>query len=128
MGNIRKIYDERLKRHVVEELESGELSLADCSREYGVPRTLLKHWTKEYGRFRPERSIVEVVMKSEKERIAELEKALSDATLQNRVYEEIIKIADKKYKTDLKKTIGTQLSGGSIEQDTKSKGSVKRSK
>lgn len=127
MTGTRKVYDEALKHHIVEELESGAMSLVESSAEYGVPRSLLKHWVKEYGRFRPERSVTEVVMRSEKERIAELEKALADATLKNRVYEEIIKIADKKYKTDLKKTVGSQLSNISMEPDTKSKRSARHS-
>jgi len=125
MTRERRIYDEALKRHVVEELENGSMSLADCSREYGVPKSLLKHWVKEYGRFRPQKSIVEVVMKSEKERIAELEKALADSHLKNVIYEEILDIASKKYKTDLKKTFGSKLSEGSGNEGTKSKGSAK---
>ena len=125
MTNVRKVYEEALKRHVVAELEGGSMSLKDCSDEYGVPRSLLKHWVREYGRFRPEASVVEVVMKSERERIAELEKALADSHLKNRVYEEIINLADREYKTDLKKTFGPKQSEKSVEKATVSKGFAK---
>jgi transposase-like protein len=128
MDRIRREYDESFRRYVVEELESGALSLADCSKEYGVAKSLLKTWAKEYGRFRPERSVVEVIMKSEKEKIAELEKALSAAHLKNLAYEELIKIANKKYKTDIKKNFGTQVSGILEEEGKPSKSSVRSSK
>ena len=50
----------------------------------------------------------EVVMKSEEERIAALEKALAEAHLKLLVHEKIIEVASKKYKVDLKKTFGPQ--------------------
>ena len=121
-----RLFSEELKIHVVEEIESGNFSVAEASREYGAPRGTIKHWLSDYGRFKPKHSIVEVVMKSEKERIAELEKALADAHLKNRVYDEIIKLAGQKYKVDLKKTFGTQQPETSESKDMKSKLSVKR--
>lgn len=104
-------FSEELKRHIVSEIEGGTLSQADAKKEYGIAGKVLRYWLSEYGRFRPQRSIVEVVMKSEKERIAELEKALADAHLKMRVYDEIISLAGKKYKVDLKKNFGTEQWG-----------------
>ena len=124
-GRVR-LFSEELKTHVVEEIESGSLSVAEASKEYGAPKGTIKNWLSEYGRFKPKRSVVEVVMKSEKERIAELEKALADAHLKNRAYDEIIKLAGQKYKVDLKKTFGTQQPETSESKDVKSKLSVKR--
>lgn len=128
MTNVRREYSEELRRHVVEELESGRMSRAEISREYGVPKSLLKVWVHDYGKFRPKRDVVEIVMKSEKERIAELEKALADATVKNRLYEEIINLADKEYKLDLKKTFGTGQSEVSKSKGSKLKSSAKRRK
>jgi hypothetical protein len=54
--------------------------------------------------------VVEVVMKSEQERIAALEQALADAHLKLRVYDELITQANKHFKTDLKKSFGTSPS------------------
>jgi len=118
MSNVRRSYSEELKRHVVEEVESGSMSRVDVSREYGIPKCMVRHWLEEYGKFQPKRDVVEVVMKSEKERIAELEKALSDAHIKNRLYEEIINLAEKEYKLDLKKTFGTKPSESSGEKAT----------
>ena len=118
-------FDEALKIRIVEEVESGRLSLSEARREYGVPKASMKYWLDEYGRFKPKRSVVEVVMKSEKERIAELEKALADAHLKMRIYDEIINLAGKKYKVDLKKTFGTPQPETSVAKDVKPKPSAK---
>jgi len=128
MNNERKRYQEAFKRHVVAEIEGGKLSQADASREYGVPKFHVRLWLEEYGKFRPKKNIVEVVMKSEKDRIAELEKALAGSHLKVVVYEELIRQADKALKVDLKKTFGTGLSESSGGRDTRSRKSVKRSK
>lgn len=127
MANIRRLFDEELKVRIVEEIESGQLSRVEAARELGTSKASIKQWLEEYGRFRPRHDILEVVMKSEKERIAELEKALADAHLKNRVYEEIIDLAGKKYKTNLKKTFGTAQSESSKGGGSKSKRSAQRS-
>lgn len=124
-GSITRFSDE-LKLRIVSEIESGELSITEASREYATTKASIKYWLEEYGRFKPKHDIVEVVMRSEKERIAELEKALADAHLKMRVYDEIIILAGKKYKVDLKKTFGTPLSKTLENTDTKSKPSAKR--
>ena len=128
MRDIRKKYTEEVKRYVVGQLESGAVSRADIAADYGVNKTTLKHWLEEYGKFRPQKSIVEVVMKSEKEKIAELEKALAEAHLKIRAYDVLIQIADKKYKTNLKKNFGTTALESSKEEDLKLKPSARSSK
>lgn len=128
MNMVRRSYDESLKRAIVSEIEGGHISLMDASREYGIAKCALRLWLNEYGRFRRKPDRVEVVMKSEKERIEELEKALADSHLKNRLYEEIISLANKKYKTDLKKTFGTLQPEGSTGKGSKSKRSAKQPK
>lgn len=128
MDNTRKSFHEGFKRHIVAEIESGNMSMADAAREYGITKPHVRTWLADYGRFRPKKDIVEVVMKSEKEKIAELEKALAEAHLKIRVYDELINQAGKKLKVDIKKTFGTAQSELSGETDTASKKSRKRSK
>ena len=106
MDNVNKRYDEGLKRYIVGEIEGGKLSLVDGAREYGINKSLIRLWLGEYGRFKPQRSIMEVVMNSEKDKIAELEKALAEAHMKIRLYDEVLNQAGKKYKVDLKKTFG----------------------
>ena len=96
----------KLKQRLVEEIERGHLSLREAARDARTSVTMIQKWLEEYGRFKPKRDIVEVVMKSEQDQIAALEKALADAHLKLRVYDELITQANKRYKTDLKKAFG----------------------
>lgn len=113
MTQTRKITGESFRRAVVREVEGGDLSLSEAATRYGVTKGAIKHWLIEYGTYRPKRDVVEVVMKSEEDKIRELEKALSEAHLKIRAYEELLKIADKKYGGSLKKNTGTKSSGPS---------------
>ena len=98
-----KVFSEELKRRIVQELESGELGQCEASRVYGIHRKAITKWQKQYGRLPPTREIVEVVMKDEKEKIAELQQALSDAHLKLRLYDKMLELAGEEYKADLKK-------------------------
>lgn len=104
---VRK-YSEELKKRIVEEIESGKSTQAEAAKLYGVLKGTLYGWLNEYGKYRGRRTIVEVVMKDEKEKIEELQQALAEAHLKLRIYDKMIEQADRKYKTDLKKTFGTQ--------------------
>lgn len=106
MAQAYRRFSEELKIRVVAEIEGGQLSLREAARDVQAPVTVVHKWLEEYGRFKPKRDIVEVVMKSEQEKIAALEKALADAHLRLRVYDELITQANKLYKTDLKKSFG----------------------
>jgi transposase len=112
-------FSEGLKLRIVKDVESGKLSIAEASREYETSKQSVKSWLSEYGRFRAQRSIVEVVMKDETAKIEELQKALAEAHLKIRIYDKIMEIAKKKYKIDLKKNYGPQaselLSGKAVE-------------
>lgn len=125
MDRIRRSYDEGFRRYIVGEIENGRFSRAEAAKEYGLTKTAIKHWLEDYGRFCPKHSVVEVVMKSEQEKIAELEKALAEAHLKIRVYDEILNLAGRKYKVDLKKTFGTAQPEGLADKDVKSSRSVK---
>jgi transposase len=100
-------YSTELKQRLVEEIEGGHLSLREAARDAQSSVTMVQKWLDEYGRFRPKRDVVEVVMKSEQDRIAALEKALAEATLRVQVYDELITQANKHFKTDIKKNFGT---------------------
>jgi len=116
---ITKKYSKEVKKHIVSEIEGGNLSISEAKDEYSVSKSNLRLWLRDYGKYTPKRQFVEVVMKSEKEKIAELEKALSDSHLKNRFYEKLIERAGRKYKTDLKKTIGSELSKSLEKKESK---------
>ncbi|MEO7997862.1 MAG: IS3 family transposase [Gemmatimonadaceae bacterium] len=98
-------YSAELKQRLVAEIEAGHLSIREAARDAQTTVTLMHQWLEEYGRFKPKRDIVEVVMKSEQDKIAALEKALADAHLKLRVYDELITQANRMYKTDFKKKL-----------------------
>lgn len=111
MHRPKRQYSPELKQRIVDELEAGHLSLREAARDTQATIPIVQRWVQEYGRYRPKRDVVEVVMKSEQERIAALEQALAEAHLKLRVYDELLTQADKKFQLDLKKTLGTRLSG-----------------
>lgn len=107
MERAQRQYSPELKQRIVEEVEAGHLSLREAAREVQTSLTRIQKWMEEFGRYKPKRDVVEVVMKSEQERIAALEKALAEAHLKLQVYDALILQANKHYKTDLKKSFGT---------------------
>ena len=107
MERAQRRYSPELKQRIVEEVEAGQLSLREEAREVQASVTIIQKWLDEFGRYKPKRDVVEVVMKSEQVRIAALERALAEAHLQLQVYDTLIAQANKHYKTDLKKSFGT---------------------
>lgn len=99
-------YSAELKQRLVEEIEAGHLSLREAAADAQTSVTMVQKWMDEYGRFKPKRDIVEVVMKSEQDRIAALEKLLAEAHVKLQVYDELITQANKRFKTDIKKNFG----------------------
>lgn len=124
MENVQMSFSAEVKAVIVEELESGRISLKEAAVRGHTTVSRVKLWIEEYGKYKPKRDVVEVVMKSEEDRIAELEKALADAHLKNVVYEEMIALASKKFKVDLKKTFGSKAS---VERGEKPVAESKRS-
>jgi hypothetical protein len=119
MERAQMSFSVELKRSIVEELESGQISMREAASRGHTTVSRIQLWLKEYGKYQPKRDIIEVVMKSEEGRIRELEKALAEAHLKLLVHEKILELAGKKYKVDLKKTFGTT-------QSSKSEGSAQR--
>jgi transposase-like protein len=126
MERAQMSFSPELKRAIVEELESGHLSLREAAARGHTTVGRIQLWLKEYGKYHPKRDIVEVVMKSEEEKIAALEKALADAHLKLLVHEKIIEVASKKYKVDLKKTFGPQASSSLAEKPPPASGGSAR--
>jgi transposase-like protein len=106
MERAQHRYSSELKQRLVEEIERGQLSMREAARDAQTSVTMIRKWLEEYGHYQPKRDVVEVVMKSEQDKIAALEKALAEAHLKLRVYDELITQANKRYKTDIKKNFG----------------------
>ena len=101
-----KRFSAALKRKVVEEVLSGSLTAKEAARLYGVisARTV-NDWIFKYeGR---ETKVVRVIMKSESERLRELESALADERLARRVLAAQLE-SYQRYVPDLKKRLNTK--------------------
>jgi transposase-like protein len=107
-------YSISFKQKVVREIEQEGLIIAQARRRYGIKgERTIQNWIQQFGKNHLLSKIVRVEMKGEKDRVKELEKevrklkeALADAYLSKDVAEKIIELANKEYKTDLKKNFG----------------------
>jgi transposase-like protein len=80
-------YSEALKRKIAEEVSRGVLTSREAMVMYGIQsRRTVNRWVNQYGDNPSTTKIVRVMMKSEKERIEELERALADEKIRTMVY------------------------------------------
>jgi transposase-like protein len=106
-GTITKRYSESLKQHVVNAIESAELSQSEAAREYGCTKGCINHWMSKYGKNYKRTRVVRIAMKDEKERIRELESALARAHMKLEVYEKMVEFACEEEKLEIKKNTST---------------------
>ena len=119
MEKVRKLIEveEKLKKRIVEEVESGYLSQSEAAKTYGLSRTAIQKWLKQYGKLRLRTQIVKVVMQEESKKIKELQEALGEAHLKLKYYDKLFEIGKSDYGIDLKKTVGTEQLKSSKEQE-----------
>jgi len=109
-GAVRLInrYSEALKRKVSEEVSSGLLTTREAMNLYGIKhRRTVDDWVYKYSDSRPRAQVVRIMMKSEKERIEELEKALADSEVKRMVYASQLESYEE-HAPDLKKRLSTK--------------------
>ena len=116
-----RIFSEDLRRHIVNQIESGELTPAAARREYGIKasRTIYL-WLDRYSRNlkKGTRLVMEKDSQSKsneelRKKVLELEAALGRKALEADLYRFIVEKASKIYKVDLKKNFGEKESGPS---------------
>jgi len=79
-----KRYSESFKLKVVEEIESGDLSLSEARFKYRITGgSTIRDWLNKYGSGKVESGVIRITMKNEEERISELEKALATERMGN---------------------------------------------
>ena len=108
---VVKRFSEALKLKVVAEVESGILTVREAQEEYGISaKNSVYKWLRRYGKHHRQTKIVRVVMKDEKEKIRELERALADEVLRNRVLETEVQILEEDFggPEGVKKKLGTE--------------------
>ena len=110
-------YGEVFKRHVVEEIEAGRITMAETRRRYGIlgHSTVLK-WCRRYGKKRSRYDKVEgmdkeiELMHLRNENKA-LKQELDDTRLKNVVLETMVDVAEREFNIPIRKKYGTKRSG-----------------
>jgi len=110
-----KRYSQALKQQVVREYEAGA-SVKSLRNKYGIGgHGTVLGWIKKYGRsgYRSEVVMIQSVedqleVKAMQARIAELESALAESVLENRMLKTTIDVASREMKLDLKKSFGNK--------------------
>ncbi len=108
-----KRYSQAFKQQVVREYEDGA-SIYSLRQKYGIGSyKTVKRWLKRYGRsgFRAEMVHIQTVedqleFKAMKQQIVELESALAQSVLENRMLTATIEVASQSLGIDLKKNFG----------------------
>ena len=102
-------YSEALKLQVVQELEQGCLSVKEAMEYYDIPwRRTVDRWRRRYGKDKTNVRVVRVIMKSEKERIRELEKALADKEIENIAYKALVSVYEDEHAEEMKKKLDSK--------------------
>jgi len=101
---------------VIQEVSSGS-SISEVCRRYDIKGTqTVQTWIKKYGRQELLNTVIRVKMRSEDDKIKQLEAenkrlkiSLADAILVKEVLETLIEVVDEHYQTDVKKNFGQEL-------------------
>ena len=124
-GKITK-YSESFKIKVCLQISSGQMSVAEASRYFGIPsQSGIAGWMKKYDfeinkdrqKKIPTFGLIRDYMKSKKreskgleEKINKLEQALEQALLESEVNSKIIELASKELEIDIRKKFNTKQS------------------
>jgi transposase len=109
-------YSISFRQMIVKEIEEGG-SLELVKKKYDIHGgNTIQRWIKNFGKNHLLNKIIRVETMDERNRIKQLEEdnkrlklALADAYMAKDCLEGVIRMADKEYKTDLKKNFGAQL-------------------
>lgn len=115
-----RYFSESFKKKIVREIEHNITGVSEVSREYEVSRTAVYNWIYKYSLMK-KKDIKQVVepksdtqkIKALKEQIKELERLVGQKQIQLEFKDKMIEIAEQMYGVDIKKKLGSRLSGGS---------------
>lgn len=113
-----RIYSTELKKTVVSQIESGELTVIQACRVYDVKgKQTIYNWIYKYSRTLKKTTRMVVEKDSVDKRIKELEErnrlleaALGRKQLELELYSNIVQLASEEYGVDLKKSFGDTVS------------------
>lgn len=118
--DYNRIFDETLKRSIVERFEKKQLSIKEICELYAVTRTSVYKWINLYSKHHQSGTKLVVQMESDaynlkelKNRIADLERAVGQKQLRIDYLEKLIEIGEKELGINLKKNSDIQPLTGS---------------
>lgn len=122
----RRVFSEEFRKRIVKEIESGQYTVLQASREFEVNLQTVYNWLYRYSRYLQKNKVLIVEEQSEQrkrleleQRIKDLEAALGRKQMEIDMLSKLIEIAGQEYNTDLKKNILKQpLSGSGSTKDT----------
>ncbi len=121
-----KRYGEAVKRLVVEQIESGKLTVAQAQRQHGIAGAqTIRGWQAKYGKAGGgvRRASALAALHAENAKLrrekAELEHALARSTVKAIVLESALEEAEAQYGEDFKKKFGPGLSNMRVDGSTR---------
>lgn len=115
-----RIYSEEFKREIVRIFESGEFSVLQLEKLYGVKNPTIYKWIYKYSTFNEKGARIVEMKSSQSEklkalenRIKELESAVGRKQIKIDYLEKMIDLAEEDLKVDIKKNSNTPQSTGS---------------
>jgi transposase-like protein len=119
-SSYNRIFDESLKRSLVERFEKKSISIKEICELYSVSRTSVYKWIYQYSKNKHRNTKLVLQMESDaynlkelKSRIAELERVVGQKQLQIDYLEKLIELGSKELGVDIKKNYDTSPSVGS---------------
>jgi transposase len=116
----RRVFSNKLKKKIVNDIESGKVSVTAVSRAYQVSIASIYLWLKKFSSHLHPSTTLVIQMDSEQYRskelekkVAELEAALGRKQMEIDYLNKLIEIAGEDLGKDLKKNISIPASGGS---------------
>lgn len=124
ISRIPRYFSESFRQAKVREIERNLITVAAVCREYEVSKSAVYKWIYKYSLFRKRqiRQIIEPMSDMQKikeleAKIRELERLVGQKQIQLEFKDKMIEIAEEMYKVDIKKKLGSKLSGGSDKTD-----------
>lgn len=116
----KRVYSEEFKRSLVKEYESGQYSVPQLERLYGIRNHLIYGWVYKYSTFN-DKSVRIIEMKASstnkikelEQKVKELERAVGVKQLHIDYLEKMMEIAKEEMGVDIKKNFDTPQSTGS---------------
>lgn len=115
-----RVFTDDFKKSLVNEYETGQLSVLEMSRLYKIQSVVIYRWIYKFSAYNKRRiKIVEMAdsskqkLKELQKRISDLERAVGQKQLNIDFLEKMIEIAKDQYGIDIKKNFDTPPSTGS---------------